>query len=160
MNFLEQLVAEWYAYQGNFVRTNIRFGRGVRGGWEGEMDVVAFDPKERILVHLETSGDADSWPQRRKRFQKKFERAARHYEEVFDFEFEDVRRIAIVSFAEPRGSIDLGDDIELLLIPEIMTRITQKMRTLDPMKMAIPEGYPILRGIQFALWFGTTKCDS
>ncbi len=47
MNFLEQLVAEWYAYKGYFVRTNIKFGKRIRGGYEGEMDVVAFDPKEK-----------------------------------------------------------------------------------------------------------------
>jgi len=26
MNFLEQIVSEWYAYKGYFVKTNIKFG--------------------------------------------------------------------------------------------------------------------------------------
>jgi len=157
MNFLEQLVAEWYAYQGNFVRTNIRFGKGLRGGWEGEMDVVAFDPKEKILVHLETSGDAYSWPQRRKRFQKKFRMDIEGYRSVFDFEFKKVIKRAIVSFSRPRRPIDFGDDIELVPIPEIMTDITDEMRRVNPATTAIPERYPLLRAIQFAVWFGGSK---
>ena len=92
MNFLEQLVAEWYAYQGFFVRTNIKFGKRPRGGYEGEMDVVAFEPKERVLVHIETSGDADSWTVRRKRFEKKFRAAEKHYRDVFAWDYREVKR--------------------------------------------------------------------
>jgi len=160
MNFLEQLVAEWYGYRGYFVRTNIHFGKRVRGGWEGEMDVVAFDPKEKILVHLEASGDADSWNQRRARFWKKFEAAARHYEKLFDFEFERVRKVAIVGFGRPKGSIGFGDDIELVTIPEIMTEIAEEMRRLKPTSIAIPEAYPLLRAIQFAAWFGGSQSET
>jgi len=159
MNFLEQLVAEWYGYRGYFVRTNIHFGKRVRGGWEGEMDVVAYKPQEKTLIHLETSGDADSWNQRRERFRKKFEAAARHYEKVFDFEFERVRKVAIVGFVRPKGSIGLGGDIELVTIPEMMIEITKEMRRLKPTNIAIPEVYPLLRAIQFAAWFGTSECD-
>jgi hypothetical protein len=52
MNFLEQLTSEWYAYRGYFVRTNVKFGRRPAGGYEGEMDVVAFDPLKKVLVHV------------------------------------------------------------------------------------------------------------
>jgi len=159
MNFLEQLVAEWWAFQDYFVRTNIKFGKRARGGWEGEMDVVAFDPKAKTLIHVETSGDADSWKERRERFQKKFRMGMEGYRSVFDFEFESVRKIAIVSFTRPRRPIDLGDDIELVPIPEMMTIITDKMRQLNPAEMAIPERYPLLRAIQFTVWFGGSKCD-
>ncbi len=66
MNFLEQLIAEWYAYRGFFVRTNIRFGKRPAGGYEGEIDVAAFNPRTKHLVHIETSTDADSWAERKK----------------------------------------------------------------------------------------------
>lgn len=85
MNFLEQLVAEWYAFQGYFVRTNIKFGKRAKGGYLGEMDVVAFHPKEKTLTHIETSMDADSWSERKKRFQRKFQDANSHFKELFDF---------------------------------------------------------------------------
>src|SRR5690349_2182454 len=43
-NFLEQLVAEWYEFQGYFVRRNVRVGPRAGGGHAGELDVVAFHP--------------------------------------------------------------------------------------------------------------------
>lgn len=42
MNFLEQLVSEWYSYRGFYVRENVRVGLRDRGGYQGELDVVAF----------------------------------------------------------------------------------------------------------------------
>ena len=61
INYLEQLVAEWYEYQGCFVRRNIHVGKRPKGGYECELDLVAFNPALRHLVHIEPSMDADSW---------------------------------------------------------------------------------------------------
>lgn len=157
MYFLEQLLAEWYTYQGYFVRTNIKFGKRPSGGYEGEMDVVAFDPKTGTLFHIETSGDADSWRERRLKFQKKFKTAAEYYNSEFNFKFRNVRRIAVVGFSESKSSIDLGNGIELVLIPEIVKQITEEMKKTRPTEKAIPEGYPLLRAIQFAVWYGSNK---
>ena len=55
MNFLEQLAAEWYEYQGFFVRRNIKFGGAAgksTGGHSGEIDIIAYKPKNRILLHI------------------------------------------------------------------------------------------------------------
>ena len=71
-NFLEQLVAEWYEFRGYFVRRNINVGPRLKGGFESELDVVAFHPTKRHLVHIEPSMDAHSWDQREKRFTAKF----------------------------------------------------------------------------------------
>jgi hypothetical protein len=60
-NFLEQLAAEWYEFSGYFVRRNVHVGRRARGGWECELDVVAFNPKRKHLIHLEPSMDALHW---------------------------------------------------------------------------------------------------
>lgn len=54
-NYLEQLVAEWYEYQGYFVRRNILVGKRDKGGHECELDVVAFNPETQHLVHVEPS---------------------------------------------------------------------------------------------------------
>jgi len=72
MNFLEELIAEWYEYQGYFVRRNVKFDKMPKGGYKGEIDTVAFDPKQRVLKHIEVSGDADSWEKRKTKFRKKF----------------------------------------------------------------------------------------
>lgn len=72
MNHLEQLVAEWYEYRGYFVRRNVQVGPRTKGGYECELDVVAFHPAQNHLVHIEPSMDADSWTKREKRYAKKF----------------------------------------------------------------------------------------
>ena len=59
-NYLEQLVAEWYEYQGYFVRRNVLVGKRAKGGYAGELDVIAFSPTLNHLVHVEPSMDADS----------------------------------------------------------------------------------------------------
>ncbi len=40
-NYLEQLVAEWYEYQGYFVRRNIPEAPRPNGGYDSELDIVA-----------------------------------------------------------------------------------------------------------------------
>jgi hypothetical protein len=70
-NFLEQLIAEWYELQGYFIRKNVLVGKRDRGGYECELDVVAFHPSKRHLVHIEASMDASSWAERERRFDKK-----------------------------------------------------------------------------------------
>jgi hypothetical protein len=155
MTFLEQLVAEWYAYNGFFVRTNIKFGRRPAGGYEGEIDVAAFDPKTKKLIHIETSTDADSWAERRSRFCKKFGDAKRHYKEIFDFHFQSIENLAIVGFSQRTlNQIDFGSNIKVILVPEFVQEVTRSLRSLNPMKAAIAEGYPLLRAIQFAVAFG------
>ena len=42
-NHLEALVAEWCEFNGLFVRRNVPVGRRTKGGWDCELDVVAFD---------------------------------------------------------------------------------------------------------------------
>jgi hypothetical protein len=155
VTFLEQVAAEWYAYRGFFVRTNIKFGRRPAGGYEGEIDVAAFDPKTKHLIHIETSTDADSWAERRRRFRKKFEDARRHYKEVFDFEFDSIENRAIVSFSRKTlKQIDFGADVQVTLVPDFIRELTQFLGRLNPMQSAVPEGYPLLRAMQFAIFYG------
>jgi len=82
-NFLEQLVAEWYEYQHYFVRRNVRVGRRSMGGYESELDVVAFSPEKKHLVHIEPSMDSDSWEKREKRFAAKFAAGRSHIPSLF-----------------------------------------------------------------------------
>ena len=160
MNFLEQLVAEWYKYKGYFVRTNVRFGKRQDGGYEGEIDVLAFNPKENTLVHLETSSDAESWDLRQEKFGKKFRKAQDYYKSILGFDFKKIKKIAVVSFGRSSKNLDLGNDVEVLQIPKLMHRIKDELRKLDPRSSAVPEEFPLLRAIQFAVWFGDSGDDN
>ena len=41
-NYLEQMIAVWYEYRGFFVRRNVLVGKRPKGGYECELDVVAY----------------------------------------------------------------------------------------------------------------------
>ena len=73
MTHLEQLVYEYYDWLGYLVKHNIKVGRLQRGGWEMELDIIAYNPNTNHLIHFEPSLDADSWDKREKRFSKKFD---------------------------------------------------------------------------------------
>jgi len=168
MNFLEQLTAEWYQYNGYLVSRNLRFGRNAngRGGHVGEMDVIAYEPRDRKFIHLEASTDSDSWSERKIKFERKFTDARKYYREVFPFKEDDVRpeQIAIVGFnrthrsestpwksVPPEGS-SLGEiNIKIIHIPDFIKRITNELKKFNPEKEAISEGYPLLRAIQYTL---------
>lgn len=101
-NFLEQLTAEYYSHMGYFVRTNVKYGLRKKGGYKGEMDVVAFHPESLTLLHIETSMDADSWEKRKSKFQKKFSTAREYYYKLFKFEIRRIEKMVIVGFSPPR----------------------------------------------------------
>ena len=88
MNHLEQLISEWYEFKGYFVRRNIKVGKLSKGGYEGELDVVAFHPMEKHLIHIEPSIDADSWSKRENRFKKKFSAGKKYIKTEIFKEFE------------------------------------------------------------------------
>lgn len=155
MNFLEQLAAEWYQYKGFFVRTNVKFGRRSRGGWKGEMDVVAYNPNTQEFLHIETSTDADSNKRREERFGRKFTDARQHYRdsELFPFKGEKLKQIAIVGFTNSRTPLNFGGDVKIISIPEFIREITNELKIKNPAQSAIPETYPRLRAIQYAMFY-------
>ena len=44
MSHLEDLLAEYYDWKGYLVKRNIKVGRLNHGGWEMELDVIAYHP--------------------------------------------------------------------------------------------------------------------
>jgi hypothetical protein len=156
MNFLEQLAAEWYEYSGYFVRTNVRARKRSKGGWDMELDVLAYQPSTNALLHIEASGDADSWAERKSRFlRKKFVLTRMEYEEILGAPITEISRIALVGWAkEPKYDLAWGEDIEVLTIPMFLEQISNQLRDQSFMSNSVPEGYPILRTIQMVLNYG------
>jgi hypothetical protein len=48
MNHLEQLIGEWLQYKGYFVRVSVPLGPRPKGGFEGELDVVALNFNHKL----------------------------------------------------------------------------------------------------------------
>jgi len=155
-NFLEQLAAEWYSYTDYFVRTNICLNPRPKGGWANELDVLAFSIARGELIHLEASSDADSWDERKKKFlTKKFVFSQLQYENIVGAQIQTIRKIALVgSVRKSKANLVWGQGIEVILVPSFIAIITANLATKDPMKAAVPEGFPRLRAMQFALAYG------
>lgn len=156
MNFLEQLAAEWFEYSGYFVRTNVRARKRAKGGWDMELDVLAYDPSTNSLLHVEASGDAESWEERKARFlKKKFVLSKKEYEEIIGAPVRTVSRIALVGWAKsPKSNLDWGSDIDVLTVPMFLEQISDRLRNQSFMSESVPESYPILRTIQMVLNYG------
>ena len=157
MNFLEQMLAEWYEYGGYFVRSNVRARKRAKGGWDAELDILAYDPNSGTLLHVETSGDANSWEERRQRFlNKKFMLQREEYEEILGCRVRRIDKIAVVGYSRStKTNLDWGKDIRVVLIPEFMRQVADKLRSQRHMHEAVPEGFPILRAVQTVLAYGT-----
>ena len=155
MNFLDDLVSQWYSYQGYYVRTNVRVGPRALGGYEGELDVVAYKPDSNEVVHCETSMDALSWKKRRDRFQQKFERGKKYIPGLFNRQEMNIQQRAI--FAYPRSTTlpnRLGSGIQIVLMPELIGQIINYFRKVRLGSAAVPENLPLIRAMQFAAQFG------
>ena len=151
-NHLEQLIAEWYEYQGYFVRRNVRVGKREQGGYEGELDIVAFHPEKRHLVHIEASLDADSWAEREKRFKKKFQAGRKHIPDLFEgIELpDDIEQMAVLAYASKRSRQQVGGG-KLVLASELLSEIFTHLKSKRLTRGAISEHFPILRSFQFVV---------
>ena len=150
-NFLEQLVAEWYEFQGYFVRRNVRVGRRPKGGHDGELDVVAYKPETNHLIHIEPSMDADRWEQREARYRRKFETGKKHIPELFSGLVlpENIEQVALFVFGSGERHPVVGGG-KVVMISEFMERIRKELTGRSVAKAAVPEQFVILRALQFA----------
>ncbi len=149
VNFMEELAAEWFEYLGYIVKRNEHVGPLSGGGYEGELDIVAFNPKKNHLVHIETSADADSWTTRERRFSKKFESGAKYIGTLFEGLTipDEVERRAIFVFGSDKNHKAVGGG-RVQLAKDLILEILNKLKGITSSSRAVPEKYPILRVLQ------------
>ncbi len=150
MSHLEDLIAEYYDWRGYVVKRNIKVGRLPRGGWEMELDILAYHPHSSHLLHIEPSIDAHSWKRREDRFAKKF-RAGKKYifENVFTWLPKNtyIERVAIL-VSHPKNR-DVLAGAHIRSIDEFMSEVRTEIENWGIVaKKAIPEQYRHLRTIQ------------
>jgi hypothetical protein len=156
MNHLEGIISEWLENTGYIVARNHKVGRLVKGGWGGELDVIAYNPATKHLVHYEPSLDAESWARREARFTKKFTMGRQHVRDIPQLSFltqeqvDSMEQIAVFpAVTETRRDFLGGKAIGM---DELMSTINQFVRERGPAAFnAFPEQYPMLRTLQFAL---------
>jgi len=156
MNHLEQIVGEWYEFSGYFVRQNVLVGKRSKGGYEGELDVVAFNPQTKHLVHIEPSLDADSWKRREQRFSNKFILGKKYIPELFsgiDMPSQ-IEQIALLVFASNVNHKYIGGEL-VATAAEFYATVAQGLRDRRISKEAVPEQYGLLRTVQHCLEYST-----
>ena len=159
-NFLEQLIAEWYELQGYFIRKNLLVGRRPKGGYECELDVVAFHPGKGHLIQVEASMDAASWSEREKRFEKKFEAGKKYIPELFkDLGIpQHIDQIAVLVFASKQNRDTLAGG-RIMLGNELLEEIFADLQHRSIYSRTIPEQFPILRALQFVAQYRKAVCS-
>ena len=151
-NHLESLVAEWYELRGYFIRRNVQVGKLSKGGYKCELDVVGFHPEQRSLVQIEPSLDAGSWPEREKRYKKKFDAGRKYIPGLFQGMAipEDIDQIALFVYGGGKSRLAGG---RVVFIRDFMEEIRADIRLRKVASAVIPEGLPLLRTLQFAAEF-------
>jgi hypothetical protein len=150
-NHLEDLVSEWYQFQGYFVRRNVQVGKRPQGGYECELDVVAFHPGLQKLVQIEPSLDADKWDKRELRYSKKFSAGRAHIPALFEGLTlpAELEQVALFVYGGGAKRTTVGGG-RVMFIREFMREVLDRVRTRRVDSAAIPEQYPLLRTLQFA----------
>lgn len=150
-NFLEELVAEWYAYKGYFLVRNRKVGPRARGGYECELDVVAFKPKTKHLVHIEPSTASGSWVDLEASYQKKFAAGMKYIPLQPEFEglgtLPPVEQIALLLYGSKKNRQTLAGG-KIMLISELLKEILDELAKHKFSTRAVPEHMPLLRGFQ------------
>src|SRR5205823_3027913 len=121
------------------------------GGYECELDVVAFHPTLKKLVQIEPSLDAESWGKRAERYTKKFQAGRKHIPVLFaGLEIPtEIEQIAIFLFAGVNQPAEIGGG-KTIAFQAFMNEIFAEVRTRPLNNAMIPEQYPLLRTLQFA----------
>lgn len=150
MSHLEDLICQYYEWRGYIIRRNVKVQRLKHGGWEGELDVVAYHPKTHDLVHLEPSLDAHSWTTRERRFAKKFDAGRKYiFRDVFPWldDKTPLRQVAVLISSGPGHTRLAGGEVRTIdsLVQEIRKAVAAEGKMSS---RAIPEQYPLLRTIQ------------
>lgn len=153
MSHLEDLIAEYYDWKGYLIKRNVKVGKLDHGGWEMELDVIAYNPHTEHLIHLESSIDAHSWDTRVRRFTKKFNSSKKYiFKEVFTWlsPSTKVEEVAVL-ILHPKNRHELAG-ARIMSIDELMSEIGKDVKACGIVaKNAISERYPHLRTLQLAL---------
>jgi len=149
-NHLEDLVAEWLEYSEFFVRKAVLVGRRAKGGFDGELDVVGYNPKSGHVIHVECSLDSDKWDRREERFTLKFERGRKYIPTLFHDLPEDyqLNQVALLGFGGSQRT-ELGGG-RIVWVQDFIGDILDHLGHKSPAKEAVPSTLPLLRTMQLA----------
>lgn len=148
-NYLVQLAAEWYEYQGYLVARNVA-AAGADTKSTTELDVLAVHAGKAEIVHIEASMDSDAWQKRDKRFRAKF-RAGQAHVAAISKKFKKkpvLRQRALLGCVRSAHRRSLGGG-ELMLMPGFLHEIFEALAERRIDRQIVPEHLPVLRTLHF-----------
>jgi hypothetical protein len=153
MSHLEELLTEYYEWLGHVVKCGAVVGKLAHGGWEMELDVIAYEPRANRILHIEPSLDANSWAERERRFIKKFQAGQKYIlAELFPWlppTTQLVQRAVFPSASAERRTLA---GAEVITVDELVAEVREAVRARGvASRAAISEHYPLLRTIQFVV---------
>lgn len=159
-NHLEQLIAEWLEFKGYFVRRNVKVGKLPRGGYAGELDIIAYHPTIEHLFHVEPSGDAHTWEKREQRFKKKFDAGREHISEILPWLPKEIKFSQwAVLWASDKNHSKVGGGTVVPIWKLYRMVAEDVIANGPPAGSAIPENFPLLRTMQFTLFWAAQDSD-
>lgn len=125
-------------------------GKRVAGGYEGELDVVAFHPKTKHLIHIEPSMDTNNWQKCEDRYSKKFAAGRKFIPALFDgLDLpEEIEQIALFVYASDANHKTVGGG-QVMIVNELLCEIIEELKSKSIKASMIPEHLTILRSLQF-----------
>lgn len=149
MNYLEQLVSEWYQYQGCFVKTNVRITNGKTKSVRHELDVMAYNYKTNECFHVEatTSTHKSGDGRRIDRFKNA------NYKGIFGGINLPKKITKRVIFLHNRSDITIYDKngICALNMLQFLNEINAVLKEKSIGSDIVPESFPLIRTIQIVL---------
>jgi hypothetical protein len=126
-------------------------GKRAKGGYECELDVVAFHPEKKHIVQIEPSMDAGSWAKREIRYKKKFDAGKKYIPKLFKgFDLpNEIEQIALFVVGDKVAHQTIGGG-NIAVIKELLDEIYLELSHKSILKSAVPEQFPLLRSFQFA----------
>lgn len=157
IDYLEQLLSEWYEYQGYFVHRNLWVGLEPDGSYECELDVVAYHPTKNHLVHIEPTMNCLNWEDREKHFRLKFAAGRRYLPKLFAIrQPQDLEQIALLVFADKPHPLVGGG--RCMLLSQLLAEILSKLTPMGIASGMLPEQWPLLRTLQLVAEYRNSLC--
>ena len=130
------------------MRVSVQVGARAKGGFEGELDVVAINFPANHLLHVECSLDALSAEKREPHFKAKFDRGRRYIKEVSrGLPVPDkLEQVLVLQFAS--GKVRSIGGARLVTVRELIHEIYDGLKDTSPQSGAVPSNLPLLRTIQ------------
>lgn len=125
-----------------------------KGGYECELDIVAFHPGKKRLVHYEPSTDTNSWAKREARYRKKFDAGRKYIATLFDGVVipDQMEQFAVFLYGSDSVHKAVGGG-KILMMDDLVKEITDDLRTKPIAKAIVPEQFALLRVLHLACEF-------